>query len=329
MFYVGLDIGYGQTKVSWVNGFARPINEVYLSGAAPVAACATVGMAPSADGRLGYGEEVQLGGERYAALIDPARISSGMPVLHEDYTSTKEYQALFLAALAKTGVATIDHLVTGLPIAQCQQRDRALALKSRLEGEHVVRAGLKVRVHQVSVIPQAIGAYCAALDRGMEDVTKETALVIDFGHYSVDWVLVSSGTFLSEGAGSSTRGGSYVLDEMAREIRVSHGINVSRERIYGFVRDGLTSLTLGRETVDLRSVAQRAAGRVAPTVIGELRESLRGQSSDPTRILLCGGSVGFYDALIRQAFPRAVVGLTDQPVMANAIGFRVYARQTA
>jgi plasmid segregation protein ParM len=329
--FVGQDIGYGQSKLSCVSRLTPAFAEIHPSGAAPIAHCDRVASGHAAANALGYGEEVLINGETYVSLIDPDRISSGMQVLHEDYPSTPEYMALYYGALARTREPIIDHLVTGLPVAQCRDREKAVKLKNRLEGQHEIRKGRVVTVKKVTIVPQAIGAYYAALDSGQVDArSRDNMLVLDFGHYSVDWVLIAAGNFRLALSGSNSQGGSYVIDRMVANIKERHGIVVSRERVYGFVREGLREVQLGREKIDLDALKELAAAQVAPAVIGDIRASLRGdQSLGIHRLMLCGGSTPFFAKAISEAFPQALVDTCESPVLANAIGFRVYAKRFA
>jgi len=95
----GLDIGYGQTKLSFAAPFTPPVDEVHPSGAARIELCdrpavATSGRRPP----LPRGAEVLVDGAEYGALIDPDGLRGGMPVLHEDFPSSPQYMALYHGA---------------------------------------------------------------------------------------------------------------------------------------------------------------------------------------------------------------------------------------
>ncbi len=83
------------------------------------------------------------------------------------------------------------------------------------------------------------------------------------------------------------------------------------------------------ETIDLNAMKRAAAAEVAPTVVGQIRASLRDQSTDVNRVLVCGGSTPFFEAAVREAFPKAIYEEAPMPVLANAIGFRIYAKKSA
>lgn len=329
MIHVGLDIGYGQTKLAWSSGYNGPMAQIHPSGAAPIELIDRVA-AGGVEGDLGAGEEVLVHGRRYGALVDPDSIKNGMQVLHQDYSATPEYLALALGALARLKTDVVDHLVTGLPVSQCKDREKAARVKDLLQRHHEIRPGFGVSVKKVTIVPQGVGAYYAFLDRRPAGADKhDTLLICDFGHYSVDWVLISAGKFRDASSNSSALGGSYVIDKMVALIQIRHSISISRERMYGYVREGMASVQLGRERVDLAEIRQLAAAEVVPSVIGQIRSSLRDQSTDVNRVLVCGGSAPFYEAYVAEAFPKALVESVTNPVLANANGFRLFARKAA
>lgn len=327
MFYVGLDIGYGQTKLSWSKDFGESRVEVLPSGAAPIEQCDGMRLNAAGEASLVYGETVYVRGTCYGALIDPERISSGMQTLHADYPSTPQYMALYLGALARLDAIEVDQLVTGLPVSQTKNRDRAVRIKAMLEGVHEIRPGQKVHVKKVTIVPQATGAYCAYLDRQPQGLSlQDTVLVVDCGHYSLNWVQVSGDSYRHEASSSSTRGGSMVIDRMVKLIEKKYRTRVSRETVYRYVRSGLMTVQLGRDLIDLKTLREDAARVVAPQAMGEILTSRRGQANDINRVLVCGGGVPFYLDAVTEAFPRAGVDEVPNAVLANAIGFRLFAK---
>lgn len=327
MVYVGLDIGYGQTKLCWSQGFGESRAEVHPSGAAPIEQCDGTGLNAAGEAALSYGETVYVRGKCYGALIDPDRISTGMQTLHADYSSTPQYMALYLGALARLDVTEVDQLVTGLPVSQTKNSDRAAQLKAMLEGVHEMRPGRNVQVKNVTIVPQAIGAYYAYLDRRPPGLSlHDTVLVVDCGHYSLDWVQVSGDSFRDEASSSSTHGGSMVIDRMVKLIDEKYRTRVSRETVYRYIRSGLTTIQLGRDVIDLQTLKEEASRVIATQAMGEILSSRRGQANDINRVLVCGGGVPFYLDAVKEAFPRAGVDEVPNAVLANAIGFRLFAK---
>lgn len=134
--------------------------------------------------------------------------------MHEDYTATDLWRALFLAALQGAGRERVDVLVTRLPA----QQHRDPALRARLEGlvgVHHPSPGRAVRIGRVVVLPQPAGAYLdllAAPQTALLDVFETgRTLVIDPGYYSVDWLVIEAGVVRKSASGSSLKSVQTIL----------------------------------------------------------------------------------------------------------------------
>ena len=327
---VGLDIGYGQTKVVWSDHTSRGPNQgIYPSGAAPVALADRVGFGGDGEAGLAGGAvEVQVEGQRYAALVEPMSLRHGMSTLHANYTSTPEYTALYYGALTKVGSERIKHLVTGLPVSFFKDRDKVLEVKQRLSGRHEISRGRFVHVDMVSILPQGYGAWAWAVDHLPAGHTNEDVLlVIDFGHFSVDWICIVHNNFRLESSGSSIRGGSLVLDEVTRIIEARTKVKVGREVLFAAIRkagQGPALVKAGRETIDINPLIREVSERSAPAVVGEIKASMRDQQMEVSRVMVCGGSAGFFIDAVREAFDKADIEPVHQTVLANAHGHRLY-----
>lgn len=333
--FVGLDIGYGQVKAVWSEQTGKsPESGMYPSGAAPIAFADRVCFGSAGEGGLtGSGVEVLVNGQSYAALVDPMFLRHGMSTLHAGYTATPEYLALYYGALAKIGSPRIRHLVTGLPVSMFKYKDRALEVKARLTGVHRISATREVHVDKVSMLPQGYGAWAWALDHLPVGHTKnDVLLVIDFGHFSVDWICIVRNTFRPDGSGSSIRGGSLILDEASKSIEATTKVIVPREVLFNAIREsksGATIVKAGRQSIDINPLVKEASQRIAPAVIGEIQTTLRDSRMVVTRVMTCGGSAGFFLDAVRESFDHAEIEGMPQSVLANAHGHRLYAMKFA
>lgn len=325
MFIVGLDIGYSNLKMlSGVPG-APPAAAVLPAGAGPVAAMPDrFGRKPGgADGFLA----VSVDGEAWAAGVEPSRLQNWERELHPDYPGTQSYRALFYAALALTGRAEIDHLVTGLPVSQYVNQQRRAALKALLEGDHAVAARRRVRVKRVVVLPQPAGAYLDAVQKVDDPAAFDDArtLVIDPGFFSVDWVLIDGGEIRTANSGSSTNAMSVLLEAAGELIMAERGGHIGRDLLEKAVRAGQRTLSLFGRPVDLTRYVAQAAKRTAPVALTALRQSLRGESREVDIVVLAGGGAATYAEATREVFPKARLIVPSEPVLANVRGFWGYA----
>ena len=98
--FLGLDIGYSNTIGTFGDGVGQPESFVRPSQAAPLASI-------PGDSGLRAGEVlVDVNGEPWVAFAAPGRVQEGRE-LHEDYTSSEAYQALFKVHRAFPGKAAL------------------------------------------------------------------------------------------------------------------------------------------------------------------------------------------------------------------------------
>lgn len=320
---VGIDIGYGQTKLSYTaDDYTPPRNHVLHSGAAPFELCPT-GLA----GRDAAGDIVRviIDGREWGAFVDPDAIAGGVSYLHENFTRTEAYLALYKGALAKLATPTVDYLVTGLPVEHMRDETRVRALEARLTGQHAIRDGQTVTVRRVEVIPQAVGAYYGASDTvPAHSVKYETVLVIDVGHYSADWVYLVDNAPRREFSGSSFRAGAAVLQDAATHIYKEYGVPITAERLFRIVRDGEDVVTLAGKRIDVRDAMAHGSAAVSELVISKIKACLR-EAGAVSLVLLTGGGAKFFEAATKAAFPQAKNVMLRNPVLGNANGFRLWA----
>ncbi|EQD61052.1 hypothetical protein B1A_09851 [mine drainage metagenome] len=266
--------------------------------------------------------------EVWGAFVDPDAITGGMPYLHENFVSTGAYLALYHAGLIATGAQVVTHLVTGLPVAHYRDDAAVAALRTRLTGSHQVAPGRVVEVRRVSVIPQAIGAYIGASDTlPVDALPYETVLVIDVGHFSVDWVYLVNQSVRRDLSGSTFQAGATVLEEAARVISETYAIRISMDRVFRMVRDGASTPTIAGKVIDLRAALDTAGTRVSEKVANHIKSSLRADAGAVTMVVMTGGGASFFQRAVTDMFAPAKIVQLRNSVMANANGFRLYAKR--
>lgn len=331
---VAIDVGYGNLKVmaaqqggdvDTADAFLLPI------GAAPIEHAPRL-----ANGlpQLHGGEEVLLpDGRRWVGGIDPTYLSGFARQTHEEYPSTDEYLALYLAGLAKLealGHRTIDVLVTGVPCSQFvgpRRQQVKDVIISRFKGVHVLGGNRTVEVRNAFVVAQPMGSYTGFLSEHPVPVKAgerdtRTVLVIDVGFYSVDWVLMQSGGMRDGSAGSSRTATSTILDAAAQAISAAHGgVPLSVEKLDGAFKSGEEILRLGAIQVPFRAFIDAAAGEKARIAMSKIASAMRLTEDVVDHVLLAGGAAMLFHAAAKRAFPASVVTITANPVMANARGY--------
>lgn len=329
--YVGLDIGYGQTKISYTSShLGQRVDHVWPSGAAPIAKCDKVAMGGRGRSSLVSGVEIDIDGESFGALVAPERIRGGMPFLHEGYTSSREYLALYRGALTAVPGREIGVLVTGLPVEHYKHPERRKLLEDLLVGPHPIGNGRTMEVRRVVVVSQGVGAYVAA-DEQAEDGPSDydTTLVVDVGHYSVDWLLFVRGGWRDTVSGSAFEGGHRVIERAVAMVEQRYGIKLGIEQLFSMVKDGVVTAPIGRSNIPVMDIIRAAAESVAPDVANSIRSRMSTQDGEVTAVILTGGGAPFYRRAIESAFSPARVIELRNPQMSNAVGYRILAEEIA
>lgn len=328
---VGLDIGYGNLKVSSFNPSTNETQVIILPVGAGPAAKASKSMG---DGRpdVGDGASVFVDGEHWVAGVSPLEIQDFARPTHTNYPKTREYLALYYAALSKLTGDEVDVLVVGLPVNQFYEgrHDGAVkALQGRLEGEHFVGPNRRVKVSKVVVVPQPAGAYTdlIQIDKSLADDKDRVALVLDVGYFSSDYVLVRSGKVDDQSSGSSTDATSRIIEDAARQIAVTNGhIRLSSTRLESAMRSNRDLLSVGERDIEFKPYVAAAASEVAERVMSRVFAALRSQPDMIDVVALTGGGGALFEPAVRRAFQSSKIAVSKDPVMANARGFMLMAR---
>jgi len=321
MFITGMDIGYSNLKVC--SGFVDgpPMNiDVYPVGAGPERL-----LAGNVKGEVNA-VRVQIDGQPYVACVEPERLANWQRALHENYPASTTYRALFYAALAQSGQAHIDKLVTGLPVSHFQDKKRRDELVGRLKGIHQIAPDRAVRVAEVDVIPQPVGAYLDTAESSgrAEEFQDAEVLIIDPGFFSVDWVLMTGTDIQYEWSSSSTLATSRLLEEVGRILMRDFDCRVPVEKLERQIRSGSDTIRVFKDRVALKPLLEEAAVEVGEMVMNNVKASMRSQAADVSIVILAGGGANFYKKAVEDIFPRAEILVPEKPVVANARGFWYY-----
>lgn len=317
--YLGLDIGYSNVIGTFGNGNGQHESIVRPSQAAPLKEV-------PGDSALRAGEVlVDVDGELWIAFAAPGRVQDGRE-LHEHYTKSAAYKALFKASLLHAAGESnvIDHLVTGLPVSQSRDESYVQGVVEMMTGSHKVTANRTIEVKSVTVVAQPIGTltdiYCSS-DHA-EVVEESVSLILDPGFFSVDWVLFDHKELISQSSSSSVKAMSVLLEACNSDIARHHGGNPGMEKIEHALQSGRNYIMMFGQRVDLTDHLRRAADIVIPAVFTEIKQTLRfhkGRAIDC--VILGGGGADVYEPYTKQEFPESLVIKPVDSVKSNAIGF--------
>lgn len=327
---VGLDIGYSSVKVAYGTETIPELMRLPI-GAAPIEQCVqTLEGTPD----LGLGRMVYIDNKPWAAGVKTEKLQGFFPVMDKDYPWSMEYRALFYAALDMLDQPVIDELVTGLPVSQFQDIDSRKRLEHLMSGRHYIRPDHVVEVKRVRVVPQPVGAFGSyTLDSARGVVRPKIdksrpVLVVDAGHYSLDWVLYSDGWAMSR-SNSTSNAGDVVLDDAAKALTTSLGKRVTKDMVRRTVLSGAKPLMVGSQEVDVWPTIYDVADKVVRGNMNAMRGSVRGQADTESinLILVAGGGAAMFIEALTRAFSDSTVVAVPDSIHANARGFFLFSQQ--
>lgn len=329
--HVGLDIGYNGLKCAYTNpnGSREPATLHRPSGAAPLHALHD---APTGGKVMGHGAAVLVDGASWVGGIDPLLIDarSHTRVHSPAFAESPEYLALFHAALKLIGATQIDVLITGLPVNEYYDDPaKVKALERRLRAVHNVDGSMLVTVSRVIVLPQPVGAYTDTVarlsahpeDRERMARSSYTTLVIDPGHYSVDWVCLRGQNIVRQSSSSSNLAGRHVIQTILRKLNDTRGRRLPEAVVESAIARGDSTIDVGADAVELAPLLREAADAAIDQVLKDVEAALGPDAHSVNAVVLAGGGAELYREAVARRLGNVHIHMSLQPVLANARGF--------
>lgn len=332
---LGIDVGNGNLKVDWgTDGYHFPSRVKTIGAASPTSD------SPSGDRYAAQLDQVlvTVDGQQYFVGPD-THVNVEEPDNNDDYSVRPEYKALVIGALyymfRKAGSVRkeIPHLVLGLPMSTFKVRRDDL---QRIYQNCVLRVPVPdqlaaayghsadVRVGEVEVVPQPVGALLtwahesnqmASLAEGNKN------LVLDPGERTFDWYASNGTKPIYDWCGAIHGGRSAVVFDLARHMTETLGTHIS----YATAAIALQreQLAIPRVSTMIDTAPFRAyTRRIADSIVSQLTRRLPEQTFD--NVVLTGGALDIFGDPLRERWPVEVIRTVRQPVMANAVGFRIW-----
>lgn len=320
MFKIGLDIGYGHTKIATEDG-KRII----------FPSLAKKGKKLDLDNMLGAAEDyiVQINNDTWyvGKMAQKENTFATRAFEQTDRYNDDAFKAMLATALA---VATKDTeqdilLVTGLPLSlyENSQKEFQNFLKSFsafIEFDGIDR---EVKVKEAIVFPQAGGIFfspsCLEARRELPDNSDVT--VIDIGYRTTDCAVFShdkgSFQFQIEKSFTIDVGMSTVFKALSRIIAKEIGvIDVSLEDAETVFRKGVCYKK--NEAIDLREEIETLKDSICSNINENFKRNITQTAKVNTVLLAGGGSIALKDNLLKLLPHSKPVADTQ---MANALGF--------
>ncbi len=218
--FLGIDIGYGFTKT-------------FNSGGGKMFPTAVTTMIPRSTFR--DIETITANGERF--LVAENALLEGKWVLDTRNTGFAGSNG-WLAVLGH-GLSINDYtpdevpeglLVLGIPPG-LYTREAAKEIIAFIRGSTILYRSKEYSFKNagIRVIPQGAGIFFHYASHFPEDFLKEVA-IIDIGHYTVDMIYFSGGSYVEGSTVSKSMGLSFLWDEIQKEFFRVHKLSISQEQ---------------------------------------------------------------------------------------------------
>lgn len=325
---IGVDIGYGDVKgANNVHFMLMPS----IIGSAPATRYSDEWSRD--DGDVVYDEQgVWYIGEK--ALLHSKQVRY---IKDRGRTTLPDYRRLVHVAFGRLHPNDSDsdvvhiNVATGLPVAHMGDGPD---LKAMLEGQHRIHtkyANGVYSVDNVAVMPQPYGTlFFNTLDEYGQLVNDELStgkvLIIDIGRFTTNVITVQDMAFLERASDSIDSGVHVVEAHIIKHLETKYGWTGVRPDI---VRDVIQNekhiMYIDGDAIDLSGVVHEGCADLAELALGLVGELLAGEIKNVRAFIITGGGGIILEDWIKERYKRSY--LTENPIMANALGFARYGRR--
>ena len=315
---VGLDIGYGFTKVT--DG-QRTLLFPSVAGDAVRAGFDNDVV------RSDHGQTISLGGQEWFYGVHAQKHSRNPLALYARERTEQRtlIRLLFCAAMTELAIDGRVSLCTGLPVDWFSDRED---LEGQLLGDHTFTAdgiGHSVYVCRIATVPQPFGSFFdQVLDADGKLINAAFARgkvgLLDIGTFTCDLALSDGLEYVAKASGSKTVAMSSVWRDVRDGLRSRYGLDYELHQIDRILRDGLTVTVEGQDR-NIEDLVRPAVDALAEQVIAFARERW-GKARDFKRIMLTGGAYHIADA-VKRVYPHTLV--LAEPHLGNVRGYLKYA----
>lgn len=293
MAIVGLDIGFGFTKVT--NGRDSLVFKSIFGEASDIQYREQMLGAPAVEDHLHVG----IDGEDYFV----GELAERQSNVRSFTLDQNQFVADFSKVMSLAAIANLVErnepvrVVTGLPISYYRRHREELS--KILTGKHTVKLTdhqgksreVPVNITHVRVIPQPFGSLFNQMMNNMAEVTdkrfvQEKIGVIDVGFRTSDYT-VADKTRYSERASRTTESGiSKAFSLIAGKLKEKTGTNIEVYRLYNAVAKG--SIKIRGKPIDLNALTENAFSKLATAIASEV-ERIWMDDWDIDLIIITGG----------------------------------------
>ena len=315
---IGIDIGYGQTKVAWQeNGAIRKASFPSLVGAYVEAA--TGGIISDSDAAV---VKIPVGDDLYI-VGDEVSHQQKTPLNYrgKDWINSIAYKVLCKYAIVSNRLADRYSdvlIVTGLPVNYVKTDTAAV--------EDIIRGAVAEYFGNmyVWVVPQPYGSFCHLMfnDNAFlrdPNIPKELIGVLDIGYYTSDFITIKNMRVVESKMDSYEHGVSTILAQLRKDYMHKYQItSISPSLVEQTV---LTrQLKIHGEVNDVSNIVNQRLQNFAKEILGHAK-NIWGDAHAYDRLIISGGGAALVENFLADHMRLTVC---DDARFANALGYLKY-----
>lgn len=270
-------------------------------------------------------EVITLDKQKY--FVGSNAFSNGIDIVNsanENWATEKANLILHLSAIAKShpdGYNGVVYLVTGLPIGQYKNKQKRVAQKEMLIGQHVFSSlnkkyNIEIREDTLQIFPQAMGLHFSISVNN--DISVDCANSIngylDVGTFTTGACKVSFNTLDNKESDGIEIGMHHLSEKLFEYVKKTYGVSHSQAEFNLFMRKGIIPVPQNGEIiqVDLVEIAEPFVEEVFEPVFAWIEKHW---SLSSMYLFLSGGGAKYlYSVLKKKAKHASLLHPLDSKV---------------
>ncbi len=332
MDYIGVDIGFGFTKVT--NGREHRVFKSVVGEASEIQFQDSLIKAAGGDGPVLH---VEIEGSTYFI----GELAERQSAVRSFTLDQNQLMSRYAKTLALTALANIVEdgsairVVTGLPINAFRRHKDDLA--QMLVGKHCVRLTNTVAdvkevnftIDRVRVIPQPFGSVFNLMLNDIGKVTdrrfiEEKIGIIDVGFKTADYTICDRTQYSERGSRTSDAGISQAFKIISGALQEKSGVNVELYRLFDSVERG--SIKIRGKNFGLKRITEQAMSQLAGQIASDVN-GLWADDWDIDHVVITGGGGGALKTYLEPLIEGELLATesTEDMRLNNVLGYRKYA----
>lgn len=318
MNILSIDVGFGSTKITYLDPANRLINKSFITG-----------LAKKVDSGIFTDENsVELDGVKYLCFDRALLVPGNQQIQVTDFESLCLATPIFIKKIEMELGIKFDHIIAGLSIAMVDQTDQY---------HQRIYSSLGLPPENVKVLQQGVGGWytykCYGLDpykQISQDVKMENYLLVDIGHNTMDVISVLGGK-LSEDtvAGITGAGTTWIAQKLMQWFLKEYKVDITQANARELVQK--RQWPYRGVTIDLNPIINQIGVEYATYIVNTLESKFSDSMMNRQGLLLIGGSALILNQFIEDIpevkqlfhahFGEYFINIPNVPEYYNSIGY--------